>query len=116
MYLKKEKGGSPAYSASIYLTFLQILLIFSIFMTLNVFLEGRILLKNLSIDETLIKALGVLFMIGLNTFNYLHYKEKADALKSKYKNHPLNKRFKIWMLYLVALSLLCFPFALKMLI
>ena len=46
----------------------------------------------------------------LDIFNYMIYKRKYKVLISRYRNHPLNKKFKIWMLHVVGAGLFYYLF------
>lgn len=112
-YKKKEKNNSPVYTAALYLSIMQILLFFSIFMTINVLFQGKLLLKNLPIERSLLKILGVSLMISLNIFNYFLYKKKINKLILQFKNHSLNNSLKMWMLIFIGVGLFLIPFLLR---
>lgn len=102
-YDKKEKGVTPISTAVMYLSFLQILIVFFFYMVVNISLNARIALKELPVNDTYLK-------IGIVVFNYVIYKRKHKALIGKFRNHPLNKKFKVWMLYIIGAGLFLLPF------
>ena len=109
-YDKKEKGVTPISPAAMYLSFLQILMVFFLYMVVNISLNGKIALKELPINDTYLKIGIVVFALLLDVFNYVIYKRKYKALIGKFRNHPLNKKFKVWMLYIVGAGLFLLPF------
>lgn len=109
-YDKKEKGSTPISTAAMYLSFLQILVIFFLYMVINISLEGKIAIKELLINSNYLKIGIVVAALLLDVFNYIIYKRKHKALIQRYRNHPLNKRFKVWMLYFVGAGLFLLPF------
>ncbi len=109
-YDKKEKGITPISTAAMYLSFLQILIVFFIYMVVNIFLNGKVAFKELSINNNYLKIGIMVAALLLNVFNYIIYKRKHKVLISRYRNHPLNKKFKIWMLYIVGAGLFLLPF------
>ena len=113
LYKVKEKKGSPIYTASLYLSIIQILLLFFVFMTINVMFNGKFLLKHLPLDRTFVKVIGIGLMMALNVFNFFRYKRKVHELRKKFRIHPLNQVFKVWMLYFIGVGLIIIPFFLK---
>lgn len=109
-YDKKEKGVAPISTAAMYLSFLQILMVFFFYMVVNISLNGRIALNELPINDTYLKIGIIVFALLLDVFNYVIYKRKHKALIGEFRNHPLNKRFKVWMLYIVGAGLFLLPF------
>ena len=109
-YDKKEKGVTPIATAAMYLSFLQILMVFFLYMVVNISLNGKIALKELPINDTYLKIGIVVFALLLDVFNYVIYRRKHKALIGKFRNHPLNKKFKVWMLYIVGAGLFLLPF------
>ena len=109
-YDKKEKGITPISTAALYLSVLQILMMFFAFMIINITLKGKIALKELPIDSAYLKIGFVVFALLLNLINYIKYKRKHKTLVDKFRNHPLNKKFKVWMLYILGAGLFLLPF------
>jgi len=109
-YDKKEKGSTPISTAAMYLSFLQILLVFFLYMIVNISLRGEIAPKELLIDSTYLKIGLVVFALLLNLFNNIIYKRKHKVLIDRFRNHPMNRRFKVWMLYFLGASLFLLPF------
>lgn len=109
-YYKKEKGSTPISTAAMYLSFLQILMGFFLYMILNITLNGKIALKELPINGSYLKIGIVVFGLLLDVFNYIIYKRKYKTLVDKFRNHPLNNRLKVWMLYILGAGLFLLPF------
>jgi len=109
-YYKNEKGRTPVSTAVLYLSVLQILILFFLYMLINISLKGKISLKELQIDGAYLKLGFVVFALLLNLLNYINYKRKYKTLVEKFKNHPLNKKLKLWMLYIIGAGLFLFPF------
>lgn len=109
-YRKKEKGIGPISTSVMYLSFLQLLIVFCIMMTVNITLQGA-LTKDLTDQfKNLLKIGIVAFILLLDLINYLIYKHRYKKLLEKFKNHPFNRRFKIWMLYILGAGLFTLPF------
>lgn len=109
-YDKEEKGSTPISTAALYLSVLQILMVFFLYMLINISLKGKIAPKDLSNDGAYLKLGFVVFALLLNLFNYIIYKKKHKTLVDKFRNHPLNKKFKVWMLYILGAGLFLLPF------
>jgi hypothetical protein len=109
-YDKKEKGSTPISTAAMYLSFLQILIVFFLYMIFNITLNGKIALKEIPINGTYLKIGIVVLALSLDVFNYIIYKRKHKTLVDKFRNHPLNKKFKVWMLYILGAGLFLLPF------
>ncbi len=112
-YDKKEKGSTPVSTAAMYLSFLQILMIFSIYMIADITLDGKVGIWKLPINEIYLKIGIVVFAILVDLLNFLKYKKQHKTLVSKFRNHPLNAKFKVWMLYFIGAGLLILPFLYK---
>jgi len=109
-YNKKEKGVAPISTAVLYLSVLQILMAFFIYMIVNISLRGKINSNELFIDSTYLKIVFVVFALLLNLFNYSIYKRKYKILINRFRSHPMNKRLKVWMLYILGTGLFLLPF------
>lgn len=111
---KHYKKENPVFTAAIYITIIQISIIYFIFMMYNaLFYPHRMLGKELffknEIFQTIGKIFTLIFYVLLQLINFLYYKNKMKDFEIKFSNHPMNKWFKLWMLYLVCLFLLFFP-------
>lgn len=109
-YDKKEKGSTTISTAAMYLSFLQILVVFFFYMVINISLGGRIAIKELLVSSNYLKIGIAVAALLLDVFNYIIYKRKHKVLIERYRNHPLNKKFKVWMLYFVGAGLFLLPF------
>jgi len=113
---EKESDGPTIFSAILCLSFLQFLLLVCITMSIDAFVIAisetqysflSAILHKYSKSE---QNLTVLILFSLwNIHNYFYYKKKYKKLIIKYKNHPLNNKFKPWMLYFVAVGFIAFP-------
>jgi len=110
LYLKKEKGISPISTSAMYLSFIQLLVIYSIVMIVNITMHGDLFKDLTDLNKNFLKIGIVIFALILDLFNYFYYKKRCKALIMRFKNHPLNKKFKVWMLYVVCTGLFLFPF------
>jgi hypothetical protein len=108
-YNIKENGVSPIFTAVIFLSFLQILLVYFIYMVVNITLNGEITIKELPINRNYLKIGIVVATLLLEVFNYVIYKRKYKALIIKYSNHSFNQKFKMWMLLIIGAGLFLLP-------
>jgi hypothetical protein len=111
---KHYKKENPIFTAAIYISILEIALLYFIFMMYNgIFYPERILGKELLIKLDVSQGEGkfyaVTFYVVLQLVNYLYYKNRVKTYESKFSNHPMNKWFKLWMLYIIGLFLFFFP-------
>lgn len=112
-YKTREPKSGPIFTASLYFSFFQFLLIYLAFMLVAIFTNGEITINNIGLSKREIKAFGLMVLIGLPSWNYVRYKSRAAALELKYRNHPLNKKLKLWMIMLLCWGIIFFPFGLK---
>lgn len=111
---KHYKKENPIFTAAIYISTLEIAMIFFVFMMYNaIFNHKRMLAKELflryDISQDEGKLYAIVFCIVLQLANYLYYKNRVKTYDAKFSNHPMNKWFKLWMLYIVGLFLFFFP-------
>lgn len=104
----------PVFTASIYISALEIGLIYFAFMMYNaIFYPKKILAQEIiykyGINQNEGKLYVVIFCIILHLANYFYYRNRITLYESKFSNYPLNKWFKLWMLYLIGLFLFLFP-------
>ena len=111
---KRKEGDTSAFSATAAISFIQILIISSIILSIS-FITNIILSVNfltpviLAIGETLSKFLIVL----LFSCNYLKYRKSLDEIISKYSKSRLNGKLKMWIIFLIMPATMLFPFALR---
>ncbi len=121
LYRVKEKESAKVtiFNTVGIVSLLQVLLLFSIIMSVNglVMYFSSTHYNFLSIlrrySKLDIKIIVVILFISWDTFNYFYYKKRYKKLIIKYKNHPMNKKFKPWMLYFISIGFLAFPFFLN---
>lgn len=113
-YIKgKESDKTARFSASIALAMTQFFLILCILLTIELFVNTSGFREKYSrIIAPLFLAIGCILII----FNYKWYGNKTESLKERYKNSPINKWLKMWMIIVLNFMLLLFPFILGSLI
>lgn len=114
LYIHYRKRDNTVYTAVMYISMLEIFAFFFVFMMYNsIFCNTRNLFKELldyyDIDHTGMKLFAISFCIVLALTNYFFYRNKVKKYEMKYISHPMNKRFKLWMLYFVVLFLIFIP-------
>ena len=110
----------PIFTAAIYISALEILMIYFIFMMFNaVFFHENLLGKEMflkyGISQSAGKLYAVIFYVLLHLSNYLYYRNRVKSYDTRFANHPMNKWFKLWMLYFIGLFLFFFPILIFML-
>jgi hypothetical protein len=106
MYKEKEHDAT-GYAAALYLSLIQFLIVFSIFIMLNMIFLGVLsswLNKIMGSIETIAVAIPLAIILVL--FNLFYYKKRRKKVIVKYKNHSANKWFRPWMLYIFMLIIL----------
>lgn len=115
---KRKEGDTSAFSATAAISFIQILIISSIILSIS-FITNIILSVNfltpmvLAIGETLSKFIIVLLSSLLFICNYLKYRKSLDEIISKYSKSELNRKLKMWLIFLIMPVAMIFPFALR---
>ena len=117
---KHYNKENPVFTSAIYISALEIMIIYFIFMMYNaVFyhksLLGKDLFLKLGINQADGKIYAILFYVILQLANYLYYKNRVKGYETRFANHPMNKWFKLWMLYFIGLFLFFFPILIFML-
>jgi len=111
LYLKKEKKGSNyIYNSTLAISILQLLLFFGIAIIGDSLYEKHFSFHDFfGVSEAIGKLLFISFLILWNYFSYKSYKNRLPEIVKKYKNHPRNKWFRAWMLYIIALGFILIP-------
>ena len=111
LYLRKEGAKSnPTLSASSATTTIQLCLFFAIAIIVDFFTEDHLSLHLfLGVSENMGKGIFLCFIALWLYRNYKDYQKRLDNIIKKYKNHPRNKWFRPWMLYIVALAFILVP-------
>ena len=117
---KHYNKENPIFTASIYISALEIIMIYFVFMMYNAIfyhksLIGRDFFLKFGISQEEGKLYALLFYVILQLANYLYYKDKIKNYDIRFANHPMNKWFKLWMLYFIGLFLFFFPILIFML-
>lgn len=68
-----------------------------------------------NINQSVGKLFAAIFCIILGVVNYFYYKNRVKTYETRFANHPMNKWFKLWMLYFIGLFLFFFPILIFML-
>lgn len=112
MYKKKEKESS-GFSAVIVICMIQICIFFSLFVTAKMTFNGLFSdsLEYLkTIDKNKLKFVIVIAAFALFVIEYFYFRKKREKIILKYSNHPANKWFKPWMLYIFVIIILAIPY------
>lgn len=115
---KRKEGDTSAFSATAAISFIQILIISSIILSIS-FITNIILSVNfltpmvLAIGETLSKFIIVLLSSLLFMCNYLKYRKSLDKIISRHSKSRLNRKLKMWIIFLIMPATMIFPFALR---
>jgi len=107
LYLEKEKKDKNNIISALYaIMILKVLAIFAIGILFNYALSPSFKLEDiLGISDINIKILLVITAFVWAFINYKSYKKRLPNIIKKYRNHPRNKWFRAWMLYLVGIGL-----------
>lgn len=102
------------FTASIYITVIQIAIMFFIIMSFNaLFFPKRLLVKDffsfLSLSMNERKIFSLFGYVILHLVNYIYFKNKVKNFKEKFKNYYMNNWFRLWMLFLLVFLLIAFP-------
>ncbi len=112
-YNRKEHGVTPIATAALYLSVLQFLMVFCICMIVTISISSVKGDFVLPINKNYLMIGSVVAALLLDIYNYKKYKQKCNTLIYRYKNHKLNKKFKVWMLYFIGAGLFVFPILYK---
>jgi len=118
-YRQKEKDGAPHFTAVLYLTFLQLLIVYFLIMNYGIITkDGFEILTWLRSDKFLSKLLILAAVIVLEIYNYFKYRSKKRqlVLKMKFENHPLNTTIPTWSFLALGGILLFGPFLIYLII
>lgn len=113
-YIKgKESDKTARFSASIALAMTQFFMILCILLTIELFVDTSGFRENYSwLIAPFFLAIGCILII----FNYKRYANKTESIEERYKNSPINKWLKMWMIIASNFILLLFPFILSSII
>jgi len=111
LYLKKEKKDSNYITnTTLGILGLQICLVLGISILFDYFtgINPKIY-ELLNIEKNTFLIGLVIFLLLWERFSNKSYKERLPYIIKKYKEHPRNKWFRAWMLYLIALGFILIP-------
>ena len=112
LYASKEKRGSSVFTAALYLSVLEFLALYSIFVTFQVITHDSFSTREFLQEHKLYSKYGIIIIaIALEAYNYIKYrkKEKREILQKQFNRHPLNKFVKPWMFLLLGALLFGLP-------
>ncbi|MBW8331040.1 MAG: hypothetical protein K0M40_03385 [Prolixibacteraceae bacterium] len=112
LYASKEKYGSSVFTAALYVSFLEFLTLFSIFVTFQVVTNDSFQTREFLQQYKPYSKYGILLIFFLfEIFNYLRYRKKntREALQRRFKNHFMNKIIKPWMFIILGAFLFGLP-------
>ncbi|PCI21589.1 MAG: hypothetical protein COB67_13965 [SAR324 cluster bacterium] len=111
LYLKKEKKSSNYITnTTLGILGLQICLVFGISILFDYFTGINPKIHELINIEKNTFLIGlVIFLLLWERFSNKSYKKRLPNIIKKYKEHPRNKWFRAWMLYLVGLGFILIP-------
>lgn len=117
---KHYKKDNTVYTAAMYITMFEIMMIYFIYMMYNAVIcptknPFKEFLVNYNINQSEGKLFTVIFCVILGVANYLYYRNRVKGYETRFANHPMNKWFKLWMLYFIGLFLFFFPIMIFML-
>lgn len=107
-YEKKEKGNDSVWTAALYVSILQFLMLYSIVIFIDIF-SNKVLLNDLTNNKIIVIIISLTILILLFLFNCHRYRKLHSSIVSKYKNRPTNQWFKIWMIGALMMILLLSP-------
>ena len=108
-YEKREKGGDSVWTASLYVTMLQFLMIYSLVIFIDIFTNKVLLDTILDGNKMIAIVISLAVIVSLFLFNRNRYRRKHDFIVSKCKKYPANRWFKIWMIAALMMLLLLSP-------
>lgn len=112
-FKRSEKQNGPISFAALNLTFIQLLLVYLVYTTTAVFTDNRYSILALGLEKSVLQAIFIVVFLGVDLLNYFKYKRLVMVLEARYRNHPLNKKLKLWMIMLLCWGIIFFPFGLK---
>jgi hypothetical protein len=111
-YEARDKKGSPLFTSALYLSFIQIVLLYVIVSTFVITTKDHFnILIGLRENKNLAKASFVILSVLLDVMNYIRYdnRQRRDELRNRYKSNKLNQRFDVWMLVPIVILLIFLP-------
>lgn len=109
-YIKgKESDKIARFSAVIALSTTHLFMVLCTILTIGLFIDTSGFRENY---RWLIAPLFLATAFFLVIFNYKRYTTKTECIVERYKNSPINKWLKMWMIIVSNFVLLLFPFIL----
>ena len=108
-YEKKERNGDSVWTAALYVTLLQFLMLYSVVIFIDIFSNKVLLTSVFHGNKMLATFISVVILNSLFLFNRYRYRHKLETIISKYKKCPGNTWFKIWMIAVIMMVLLLSP-------
>lgn len=113
LYNEKEKGTNADSSATCALVSLQAVMLLSIYLLINVLFDGIIDISKTNPNIIACKFIGVFVIVFVAWCEYKYFKKKRPSMMAKYANHPANRWFRCWMLYVIAAVCIATPILLS---
>ena len=113
-YIKdKESDKIARFSAVIALSTTHLFLILCTILTIGLFIDTRGFREKYNwLIAPIFLAIAFLLVI----VNYKRYANKTESIEERFKNSPINKWVKMWMIIVSNFILLLFPFILSKII
>lgn len=115
---KRKEGDNSVFSASAAISFIQILIISSIIFSINFitsiaysinFIAPNLQKVDKGISTVIVISLSILLLI----YNNIKYRKKLNKLILKYSSSPLNKKLKMWIIFMIIPMTMMLPFILR---
>lgn len=108
-YEKHEKGWDSTWRASLYISAIEFLIVYSIFMFFDIFL-GKSLSNSFFVQSHpwFVKAVSISLMFVLYFINQKRYRRRKEKILNKYKKKKTTNHNVMFMVFLTFLTLLLF--------
>lgn len=111
-YEARDKNGSPLFTSALYLSFIQMVLLYVIVSMFIITTKDHFnILIWLRENKTLAKASIVILAVLLEVMNYIRYnnRQRRDELRNRFGSNKLNQRFDVWLLMPIVILLIFLP-------
>jgi len=91
---RHEKGGDSTWSASLYISTVEFLIVYSVFMMLDIFSGKKITNTNfIKNNYIIICIIIILIILIIYKINILYFNKNKEKIIKKYKNTKYHKGF-----------------------
>ena len=108
-YEKKEKGGDSVWTASLYVSIIEYMVLCSFLIMLDILSQGIVSMNSFNVNKTLQKVIFLSAGALLYVINLKRYRRKKGTIIFKFKNHPANRWFRVWMIVVLMFLLVFSP-------